>query len=234
MKKKYSILFIGNSYTYYNDMPCGIFQKFAESAGLCVEVKTITKGGWTLEKFSDPSDEHGKRATDALLSAKYGEYDFIILQEQSHQPVTNPEAFHTAAKKLISMVKNIGATPLLYSTWGRKSGSPTLEEYNLTNESMTIGLAKAYQSIANECNIDVAHTGLAFFDIYTAKDNDIELYNPDASHPSYAGSYLAAAVLFGKVFGISPKEISFRGELPPADAVLLCSAADRALTQKIQ
>ena len=30
----YSILFIGNSYTYYNDMPTAIFEKMAEAAGL--------------------------------------------------------------------------------------------------------------------------------------------------------------------------------------------------------
>ena len=36
-----SILFIGNSYTFYNDMPTAIFAPMAEAAGLPLDV---TKG----------------------------------------------------------------------------------------------------------------------------------------------------------------------------------------------
>ena len=74
-----SVLFIGNSYTYYNSL-ASIFRTLAAKAGYRVKVSEITKGGYTLEKFADPSDAEGKRVADALDEKNAGKYDFVILQ----------------------------------------------------------------------------------------------------------------------------------------------------------
>ena len=74
MNRKYSILFIGNSYTYYNDMPTAIFEKFAEAAGYDVEVTAITTGAHKLYQFADPADEYGAKVEKALAGSK--KYDF--------------------------------------------------------------------------------------------------------------------------------------------------------------
>ncbi len=227
VQKNYSILFIGNSYTYYNDMPTAIFKQFAEAAGYSVTVASITKGAHTLTKFADPTDEYGAKVEAALTGTK--NYDYIIIQEQSETPANaNVQNFYSAVRNLSQRIRNKGAAPILYSTWGRKAGSATLTNNGWTNESMTWKLAAAYQAIGDELNIPVAHAGLAFYDVYTTQSS-IELYNSDLSHPSYAGSYLAAATLFAKIFNDDPTDVSFNGTLSAENAAILREAARKAV-----
>lgn len=113
------------------------------------------------------------------------------------RPAVEPELFYSAVRELVDRVRQTGAVPVLYSTWGRKEGSVKLEELGLTRESMTYALARAYRNIADELKAAVSYVGLAFFDV----GEDVELYNPDRSHPSLEGSYLAALTLFFTVFG---------------------------------
>lgn len=217
-----SLLFIGNSYTYYNDMPTAIFEKFANAAHKMPTVDAITKGGWTLEKHADPTDESGTLVKTALMGEK--KYDVVILQEQSLRPAIAPEKFFTAVEDLAARIRAAGAQPVLYATWGRHSESPDLQTHGLTNETMTYKLAAAYAAIGERLDIPVAFAGLAFHEIYTG-ERDIELYNADRSHPSYAGSYLAAATLYAKIYGEAPEAIEC--ELKRADAALLRRTAEK-------
>lgn len=224
--KTTSILFIGNSYTHTNDMPTTIFEPLAEAEGYQVEVTAITKSAYKLHQFADPTNYYGSLVEAEL--ALTGEYDYVIIQEQSALPATdNSSDFYNAVRNLSERIRAAGATPILYSTWGRKTGSATLDERGWTNESMTWKLAAAYQAIGDELNIPVAYAGLAFYDVNT-NQADIELYHSDKSHPSYAGSYLAAATLFAKIFNTAPTA-AFTGELSATDAATLCEAARKAV-----
>lgn len=193
MKEKYRILFIGNSYTYFNDMP-SLFVQISEKAGYTVEVDSVVRGGWTLEKHALLTSETGAEVEARLCGEPY---DYVILQEQSVRPAVDPELFYCAVRKLVGRVRQTGAVPVLYSTWGRKVGSVKLNELGLTHESMTYALARAYRDIASELGVAVSYVGLAFLDVGEA----VELYDPDKSHPSLEGSYLAALTLFFTVFG---------------------------------
>ncbi len=225
--KKISILFIGNSYTYYNTMPTAIFRNIAKSAGYDLEVKSITNAAHTLAKFADPEDAYGKRVEKVLTGTK--KYDYVILQEQSVLPANaNADNFYSAVRNLHEKIETTGAETILYSTWGRKEGSDTLTKKGWTSESMTWKLASAYQAIGDELNISVAHVGLAFLDVYT-NQSDIELYNADLSHPSYAGSYLAAVTLFAKIFECDPTDLSYTGDLTETEADILCESAKKAV-----
>ena len=227
MNRKYSILFIGNSYTYYNDMPTAIFEKFAEAAGYDVEVTAITKGAYKLYQFADPTDEYGAKVEKELTGSK--KYDFVILQEQSIRPASeNAPDFYASVRNLSERIKATGATPVLYSTWGYKKGNANLEKYSLTNESMTWKMAASYQAIGDELGIPVVHVGLAFYDVYTG-DSGIELYNADNSHPSAAGSYLAASTLFAGMFNADPTEVDCKVGVTAHNADVLREAAKRAV-----
>jgi len=218
-----NVLFIGNSYTYYNDMPTEIFAALGASAGLSLNVTAITNGGHTLEKYADPNDTYGAKVEAALSGDTH--YDYVILQEQSVRPALEDNAaFYAAVRNLTERVRQKGATPILYATWGRESQSETLTTYGWTNESMTWRLAAAYQAIGEELGIEVAFAGLAFYDVYTS-ESDINLYNADLSHPSYAGSYLAAATLLAKIFGVDTTALTYTGSLSADDAGVLLTAA---------
>lgn len=224
--KTYNILFIGNSYTFYNDMPTIYFSNMAKSCGYDVKVTSITKGAYTLEKFADPTDPYGKMVDTALSTP--GTYDFVILQEQSMRPaIETVGSFYDGVRDLVPRIRETGAKPFLYATWGRQEGNEKLTEYNMTNESMTWKLANAYAAIGEELDVPVIHAGLAFYDVYT--NSEINLYSADGSHPSPTGSYLVAMTLFCGIFGVDPVEATFSGSATAEEDVILRNAAKTVL-----
>ena len=227
--KTYNILFIGNSYTYTNDMPRVFFEKMAESCGYDVRVTAITKGSYTLEKFADTADPYGGRVMAHLSTP--GSYDYVILQEQSLRPITEPEKFHAAVSDLESRIRAIGAQPVLYATWGRQTGSDKLAELGLTNESMTWKLAAEYAAVGAELDIPVIHVGAAFYDVNTT--TGIELYNEDLSHPAAKGSYLAALTLFCGIFGVDPETVTYGANIPGDDVAAMQAAAKKVVLNEV-
>lgn len=227
--KKYSILFIGNSYTKRSNMPTEIFAPIAKTAGYDVEVTAILNGGHTLLEFADPNDEFGAQVAAALAPKNARKYDYVVIQEQSLRPIVDTDKFYNGVRALAEKIRAVGASPVLYSHWGRKTGSPDLFNLNLTNETMTWKLAAVGEAIGEELDIPVAYVGLAFFDIYT-NEPGIELYDEDLYHPIYNGSYLAAATIFAKIFGIDPTTVYYAGDLVDVSAlVALPKAAKNAV-----
>ena len=223
--KKYNFLFIGNSYTHYNDMPEQIFAKILKAAGYDATVTRITKGGWYLIDSAKSTDEVGAKVESAL---KLRDYDYIVLQEQSTCPALYPDKFYTGVRNLAAKVIADGATPILYGTWGRKEGHSVLKENGWTNESMTWMISAAYEAIGAELGIDVAYAGLAFFDVYNNNKN-INLYDSDLTHPNATGSYLAAMTIFAKITGIDPTTVDYNANLTDEAAAVLKEAARKAV-----
>lgn len=223
--KNYSILFIGNSYTYFANMPARYFGEIMKAEGYKVRVIQVTKGGWTLLRSSDPQDEIGSKVESLLTNRAF---DFVVLQEQSMTPALNQEAFYTGVRRLDEKIRENGATPILYATWGRRRGSTDLTDYGLTDETMTWKLAAAYETMGKELDIPVAHVGLAFWDI-TQNQRNINLYDADLSHPSEAGSYLAALTIFARITGIDPTTVAYDGGMSAEVNTILKEAARKAV-----
>ncbi len=232
MKSSISVLFIGNSYTYYNEMPETIFAKMAEKSGYDITVEKVTKGGARLVRYLDPNDEYGERVFALLCEPK--RFDYVVLQEQSLLPASEEvELFFDSVRKLADKIRAVDAKPILYATWGRKPGSHNLSELGLTNETMTNKLAESYQKMGDELCIPVAHVGRAFYDVLTS-DSELELYNEDKSHPSYVGSYLAAATIFSRIFGERPPVVADESLLTKEKASALTDAAMKTNNIKIK
>ena len=226
--KKYSILFIGNSYTKNNSLPTEAFLPFARAAGYNVQVASVLNGGHTLLGFASKDDTYGAQVAARLSASNFGKYDYVVIQEQSLRPVTEVGKYYDGVRALAGMIRAAGATPVIYSTWGRKTGSADLADLNMTNESMTWSLAAASNAIGRELDIPVAYTGLAFFDVYT-NSQAIELYAADLYHPSVNGTYLAAVTIFSRIFGVDPTEVEYDGKVASPVAKILREAARRAV-----
>ena len=84
-----NVLFIGNSYTYYNDMPL-LFEQLANSNNKNITVYSITKGSRKLESYTDSSDTV-TTALDTLLSQQ--KFDVCFIQEQSILPASDYSRF---------------------------------------------------------------------------------------------------------------------------------------------
>lgn len=196
------ILFIGNSYTYYNDLPA-IFSALCEENGQSVDTASVTKGGWKLHQYLDVENEYA----EALRAHLPEEFDVIFLQEQSLLPVLEPDAFRDGVRRIKEAFGAHAKRVILYVTWGRKEGAKALEEHGLTRESMTEGLAQAYEAAARDFGCDFSPVGKAFLRMKVLAP-EIDLYHPDLTHPSRTGSCLAALVHYKTVFGALPKHIA--------------------------
>lgn len=193
--KKISVLFVGNSYTFFNEMPETIFPEVATEAGYEVEVTQITQGGYRLCQFADANDEQGKRLREAIAGKHY---DCAVLQEQSLNPITNEEQFLEGVRDTMPLIS--ADRFVLYATWGRNNESPDLEKLGLTREEMTEKLNAAYHKAGRLFGARVAEVGKAFLAYAEEKDRN-ELYKPDNSHPSALGSRIAARVIFDCLIG---------------------------------
>jgi hypothetical protein len=178
------ILFIGNSYTYYNNGLNNLFEEYSISANPDLDITTmaITGGGMTLE------NHFNNQAT--INEIQSGNWDYVVLQEQSQMPILNTEHFLTYATKLDSVIDLSGAQTCFFMTWAR--------EYD---QSQIEGLSSAYLQAGRELDAIVVPVGQVFNYIFEDdNNNDIVLYSGDGSHPSAAGSYTAAACFYRKFY----------------------------------
>lgn len=197
------ILFIGNSYTFYNDMP-KMLSELAIENGEELEVDSVTRGGRKLYENLAEGDENNAKIR-ALVKEK--SYDVLILQEQSYFALIDYAEFERGVKELIELV---GAKRVvLYATWGRKTGCDLLPKYGWSSAEMGEKLFAAYSSAAKVCGAEVSPVGLCFNKINAG--GGLELYNPDLSHPSKAGTALGVLCHYKRIFGEMPESYESLG-----------------------
>jgi hypothetical protein len=176
------VLFIGNSYTYFN----GGLDKQLEGLAPSVDASSLAFGGYTLERHWTDG-----RALDAIRRRRW---DYVVLQEQSQTPVVDQQKFYEYTRAFDREIRASGAKTVLLMTWER----PDSVTYGVT----TSALAAAYSSIGSELGARVAPAGLAFARSLQ-KRPDLALYGRDG-HPTVAGTYLAACVLYETILGRDP------------------------------
>lgn len=192
---KLRILFVGNSYTYYHNMPEEIFAPLAAQAGYDVEVQTVTHGGYKLSWFADPENEGGIRMRETIRGKHF---DCVVLQDHSLITILEPELFFQGIGSLKELLKDHTDRFLLCATWGRKDGSEILSELNMSSEEMTERIAQAYDEAAQRFDMAVAHVGKAFVS-YIQRHPEAELYLGDRHHPSLLGGTIAAKAILGAI-----------------------------------
>ncbi|MFK7952756.1 MAG: hypothetical protein AB8B73_07890 [Ekhidna sp.] len=192
------ILFIGNSYTYYNSSPelvkALIQEKFPNRI---VETQLVSGGGMALE-------DHWQEGV-ALKAITSSEWDYVVLQEQSKlgKPVSidgviyfgETDLFFDYARRFHKEIHKTGAETVLFMTWSEQTKP---EEQKI--------LTYAYTSIAKELNAKLVPVGLVWDQVRTNKQ--LNLYARDGSHPSPLGSYLIATTLFSALMDENPVGLS--------------------------
>ena len=205
------ILFIGNSYTSVNDLPATVM-RLAQSNGLAVEVSAVDPPGATL-LFHISSQSVFKVISGTAWTA-------VVLQEASQIPSVadlRDEAMIPAETALVSAVRAAGARPYLFEAWAHRDG---WAERNLSRAAMQAAIADSYARVSLSLGVDVAPVGSAWKRAETEAPQ-IELWQADGSHPTKAGTYLAACVLYRTVLGLSPVGIAESDGLSSADAAIL-------------
>ena len=204
MKK---ILFIGNSFTYFNAMPAMV-QAMADAAAEEAEIRMVAYGGYFLRQHTDPEDAHYGEALGLLKEP----WDVVVLQEQSKTPAVAPEIFAEGVAGLLPAIRACGAKPLFYMTWPYRQGSTKLKESGMEYGEMQVKLDTGYAKQMKLAGADGVAVGDAFVRLQTC----LPYFNPyreDCYHPNAAGSYIAACLFFKALFG---KEAPSPAEYVPA------------------
>jgi hypothetical protein len=192
-----SVLFIGNSYTYVNDLP-GTVQQLGDSSGVAkVMVDSVAVGGATLADHAI--------STGAMPRIDQALWTHVVLQGQSQEPLYDPETFEMYAALLAAEVKKVGAVPVFYETWARQAGDAFYQDPTSggTPAAMQAGLRAEYQKVAKAAGALLAPAGDAW-EKALAEQPAIDLFQTDGSHPTVNGTYLVACVFHAALTGHSP------------------------------
>ncbi len=228
------VLFLGNSYTYVNDLP-KILSGLAGSKGYTLIKDQNTKGGYRLKNHAN--------STVSMNKIKEGTWDFVVLQAQSQEPSwpisqIEDEVF-PYAKILSDTVKkyNPCAEILFFETWGRKNG----DQQNCqawppvcTFEGMNDRLLAGYYMMTEQNDASISPVGIAW---RVAREDgimdEIDLFSNDGSHPSPYGSYLSACVMYCSIFK-EPVSSSFYNGLEEDKALYLQSVANSVFSEDFE
>ena len=167
-------LFIGNSHTFYNDMP-NIFKEICKENGIDMQVAMLTKGGMGFDYHAENEQTR--------FNILFGEYDFVILQHVAH-PMGEYEVMEEAADKIMSWIRQSGATPCYYMTWTEENNEQFQEE-----------MSSRYRKLAKRHGCLVAPVGEIWWE-EIHKNPSVDLYFEDRRHASPAGLRLVARVIF--------------------------------------
>ena len=217
-----NVLFIGNSYTYVNDLP-GTIVQLANAMGDQMNVDSKTNGGYTFQMHSQDPITFQKIHAQA--------WDYVVIQGQSQEPSFPYQQVNSQslpyAQQISDSVYSVQpcAQVNYFMTWGRENGDPQWDSIN-TFHKMNDRLRDAYLRIADSSLASVSPVASAWRYIRETQPS-IQLYAGDGSHPSVAGTYLAASVFYVSLFqkAISPN-LSYTAGLDAITAQLLVDAAN--------
>jgi hypothetical protein len=218
-QQKKEVLFVGNSYTFYNDLP-NMVKQIALSFGDTLNYDQNTPGGATLQMHSTN--------TQTLSKISQQQWDNVIIQCQSQRPsfsqtqVSN-DVFPYAQILIDSIESNSVCTePIFFMTWGRKYGDQQNCQFYppiCTYIGMQQRLRESYLDMTFNHNATCSPVGMSWKESI-AQDSALNLYSSDNSHPSIYGSYLAACTFYATIFKKSAVGSSF---WPGIDSVTACN-----------
>lgn len=223
------VLFIGNSYTHYNNMP-KILEEMAKSKGMNVDIQMDAKSNHTFEM-------HAQRP-ELYQSIKKNKWDYVVIQGFSRELAQDTAAIDSLSLPYIKQIldsvyaNNSCTNVFMYQTWAYQNGfQQDSLPINWDYQTMSDRVHYGYNYVADKFNLAVVPVGKAWEAIRTNYP-EIKLYQEDLQHPTVTGSYLTAACFYAALFRSQPK-VTYHANLDAKTAVQLQElAGTTVLTNK--
>jgi len=221
-------LFLGNSYTQVNNLP-QLVANVAASTGNTLIYDMNAPGGYYLAQHLTNSTSLAKIAA--------GNWNYVVLQDQS-MALAYPSTYRNMllySLRLDSTIKaqNLCAQTVFYGTWGRKNGDtylctppecPVDTWITRTYYQMDSTIGSHYHVFADSAKAAMSPVG-AVWRYIRQNHPSIELFDPDESHPSLAGSYAAACSFYAVLFRMNPALVTYNPGILPTEASAIRQAA---------
>jgi hypothetical protein len=215
------VLFVGNSYLYYNDgLHNHVRRMLAELAGpeappLRFKLTTISGG-----HLDEQPLEHLLRPGALGITPPF---EAVVLQGHSAAMLSDRARarFLEAARGHVARIRRLGMRPYLYET------PAYVPPHRRASDDLADRIAAAYGAAGADLDVPVIPVGSAFAEAYRRRP-DLPLHKAfDGSHPTLAGTYLAAAVVAATVFDADLDTVTYDyfGALDAADARFLRDVA---------
>lgn len=208
------VLFVGNSHTFFNDMPRLFARMCGELTGEEPAVQMLAYSGRSLLW-------HREEYYALRFALLYGGFDYCVLQQQAH-PLPPEEETRAAVERIAALCRQCGTRPVLFMTWSEKS-----------RPEMAGVMSRLYRCLAEETGALLCPVGERFAAL-TTEHPEIELYWRDGAHASAEGDYLIAALFAalltgrGSAEGIGDGALDFRTVFKGEDGLPLAEEeADR-------
>ena len=190
------VLFIGNSFTYFNNMP-HLVEAISESVdGPRISADMVAIGGARLEDLW--------KQGSALVAIRKRRWDFVVMNEQSalgggkvngEKRIGDPANFFKYAEMFDTEIRKAGGKTVIMMTWKDKN-DPDRIQAELNNAFFEFEKKMAGAVIL--CPVSTAWTST------TRTAPEINLYFDDGHHPSHEGSYLVACTVYAVLASHSP------------------------------
>ncbi|HEX8652396.1 MAG TPA: hypothetical protein VF708_16395 [Pyrinomonadaceae bacterium] len=205
------VLFIGNSLTYSNNLP-SIVEAFAEASGQKqFAFRVVVFGGFSLE-------DHWNQG-DARQAIKEGGWDVVVLQQGPSASTEGRQSLLEYARRFSQEINRVGAKPALYMVW------PSVQRMQDFD-----GVSASYRQAAEETDGILFPVGEAWRAAWR-RSPKLKLYSPDGLHPTIAGSYLAALIIYEQMYGQSPVGLPFTLKLRSGGKIELTAEQARLMQE---
>lgn len=175
----YNILFIGNSLTYYNDMP-EMVKAIGEEKGIAIGVKMVTQGNYAIiDHWSDG---------EAQKQISRGVFDFVVMQQGPSSQLEGRELLIEGGELFKPLCDEHGAQLTFYMVW------PSLTYYHTFD-----GVIRSYELAAERNDALLCPVGRIWKTHFDTTE-DFSYYGSDGFHPSIKGSEVAAQVIYDSLF----------------------------------
>lgn len=185
------VLFIGNSLTYFFNLP-QVIHSMAQTQGQVIITRQSTVGGSNLEQHWK-----GEKGTVSMKKLSEQKWDYVILNDHSLSTIETPDSFFEYGGKFTEAIKKQGAKPVFMMTWAYKS-----------NPLMQKKITSAYLELAKRTGADFVPAGPLFEQSRTLRPN-LDLFHDD-KHPSSNGTYLLGLAFYKYLTNKSTSKIPFR------------------------
>ena len=230
-----SLMFVGNSFFYYNNSLHNYLNQLVKNDKSIKSLKqrSITINGsslsWhPLESYLDNKNIGSFR----IDTSKDNEYikseeisiDAVIFMDCSLCPIhpMTKDNFHKYVAEHSDTIRSKGMEPMLFMSWPYKNKPLMMQE-----------LRQEFIKAANKNNILLIPAGEAFYS-FTRSYPDIDLYTQDLRHPSKEGTYLAAAVVFATIFNTAVEGNQGIKDIDPEVALKIQQVADSTVQEFFQ
>ena len=213
-----TVLFVGNSLTYSNNLPA-TFAAIAALDGRAIRVAMVAEPNLALI-------DHLTGDSNALEVLASGKWDFVVLQQGPTTTSLGRDSLILWTRMFDTPIRRSGAQPALFMSWTPRARLERTDSAHLSFASAARAVNGVFLPVGDAWSLAMR------------MDPEIRLYTGDGFHPSELGSYLAALVIYARLFDADPRKIppiALHGrkqlDIPESTVRLLQRAAHEAISR---